>query len=195
MKLWPLHKTVILIDTDFLNEKLSENIRFYQNLYRDKSFHKISLENLLYNFVVNARIDEPGNTIDVLFAYTLSNSSLQRCEPDDVFGFIDARNINFQTDKGTLRIRSFFADEDETCTQHFLNMLTSIYHNPDVSRIVMIADNDELNYELEYMIRSDAKKDLFMIKNYHNSCIDVLVKYVNIDYPIAYAMGLNDGEV
>ena len=98
------------------------------------------------------------------------------------------------TDKCTLRIRSFYADEDETCSQHYINMLKRIYYNADVSRIIMVADNAELNLELG-MLYEENVKSLFMLKNYRNSKIGVPIRYVNIDYPIAFSLGLNRFEM
>ena len=66
--------------------------------------------------------------------------------------------------------------------------------NQNVSRIIMIADNPEINGYLEY-INSQNFKSLFMLTKGSNSDIEVDIKYVNIDYPIAYALGLNDNEI
>ncbi len=39
------------------------------------------------------------------------------------------------------------------------------------------------------------KKVFFLIKKYHDTEIEVPIKYVKIDYPIAYALGLNNNEI
>ena len=43
MNLGKLNQTVILIDTDYLNEKIKENVVFYKDLYPDKQFDTIML--------------------------------------------------------------------------------------------------------------------------------------------------------
>jgi hypothetical protein len=58
----------------------------------------------------------------------------------------------------------------------------------------MVADSSELNFELE-MMNEQNEKSLFLIKKYHDTEIEVPIKYVKIDYPIAYALGLNNNEI
>lgn len=194
MNLGVLNETVILVDTYFLNERISDNLTIYKELYPNKNFGEINLADLLYKFAINARVKESGNNVDILFAYTLSNSTLVNCDPSNIFGFIDINNVQMITDIGTFIIRSFYSDETESCTDHFLNMLKIIYNKQNVSRIIMIADNPEINDYLEY-INSQNLKSLLMLKKGSDSDIEVDIKYVNIDYPIAFALGLNDNEI
>lgn len=194
MNLGILNETVILIDTDFLNERIRHNLFFYKKLYPDKVFDKINLADLLYKFALNARVEEAGHNVDILFAYTLSNSNLEHCTPSNLTFDITSDGVQMETDKGTFLIRSFFGDEDETCNEHFLNMLRMVNYSPRVSRIIMVADSPELNFELE-MMHEQNENSLFLIKKYHNTQIEVPIKYVKIDYPIAYALGLNNNEI
>jgi hypothetical protein len=194
MNLGILNETVILIDTDFLNEQICNNLTFYKELYPDKNFKKINLAELLYKFALNARVQEAGNNVDILFAYTLGNDQLTNCEPNNLFNFIDSKQVQMETEIGTFSIRSFFSDENETCTDHFLNMLRIIYNNNRVSRIILIADNPDINDYLEYIISKNLKSIIMLTKG-NDSNITVDIKYVNIDYPIAYALNLNDNEI
>lgn len=195
MNLGILNETVILIDTDFLNERISHHLAFYKELYPDKNFDKINLAELLYNFALNARIEEAGHNVDILFAYTLGNQTLTHCEPNNVFSFIDTNQVQMETEIGTFLIRSFFGDEDETCSDHFINMLKMVYYSPTVSRIIMVADNPDLNFALE-MMREQNEKSLFIFKKHHlQTEIYGDVKYVTILYPIAHALGLNNSEI
>ena len=50
MNLGKLNKTVLLIDTDYLNQKIKENIGFYRDLYPDKELNTLNLYELIYNF-------------------------------------------------------------------------------------------------------------------------------------------------
>ena len=194
MNLGLLNETVILIDTEFLNKKISENLNFYKNLYPEKEFAAIDLADLLYKFALNARVEEAGHKVDILFAYTLSNSVLENCTPSHLTYDISDKGVQMETDIGTFLIRSFFGDEDETCSQHYINMLRMINYNSSVARIIMIADNSELNSELE-MMHMQNEKSLFLIKQYRDSEIQVPIKYVKIDSPIAYALGIKGGEI
>lgn len=193
MNLGTLNETVILIDTDFLNERINWNWDFYTELYPDRKFQKIDLADLLFKFALNARVEEEGNEIDILFAYTLFNSTLDHCTPSNLSSNkIDG--VQMETEKGTFFIRSFFADEEETCSEHYVNMLRMINYNPRVSRIIMVSDSPELNFQLEMMYEQNDKS-LFLLKNYHDSEIDVPINYVKIDSPIAFALGLNRNEI
>ena len=48
MNLGKLNKTVILIDTDYLNQKIKENIEFYRDLYPEKKLNTLALYELIY---------------------------------------------------------------------------------------------------------------------------------------------------
>jgi hypothetical protein len=190
MNLGILNETVILIDTDFLNEQIAKLFPFYKELNPEKVFGKINLADLLYKFVLNARVEEAGHNVDILFAYTLSNSQLIHCEPNNVFNFIDNKQVQMETEKGTFLVRSFFSDVNENCNEHFLNMLKMIYCNSTVSRIVMIADSPILNDYLGYM-HSENEKSLFMFTKGSDSSIEVEIKYIPIYYIIAQSLGVN----
>ncbi|MDH6357985.1 hypothetical protein [Parabacteroides sp. PF5-9] len=192
MHLGLLSETIILINTDFLNQQICFTLDIYKEVYPFKDFDKINLENLLYQFALNARIEEVGHVVDVIFAYKLNSSFLTHCIPEDVFCFIDSNQVKVETEIGSFRIRSFFADQNETCNEHYINILKDIYRNPRVSRIVMVADNYELNNEILMM---NDSKSLFFLKKYHDTEIEIPVKYVNINYPIAYALGLAKSEI
>ncbi len=194
MNLGILNETVILIDTDFLNERIRHNLTFYKNLYSTKVFEKINLADLLFRFALNARVEEAGQKVDILFAYSLSNSLLEHCMPNNLTFDISSDGVQLETEKGTFMIRSFFADENESCSEHFLNLLRMVDYNPKVSRIIMLADSSELNFALE-MMHYQNKKSLFLLRKYRNSEISVPIKYVNIDSSIAYALGLNSNEI
>jgi hypothetical protein len=195
MNLGILNETVILIDTDFLNERISHNLTFYKELYPNKNFQKINLVDLLYKFALNAWVEEAGHKVDILFAYTLDNNLLINCEPNNLFSFIDSKQVQMETDKGTFLIRSFFGNEDETCSEHFISMLRMVNNSSSVSRIIMVADNPELNFQLEMLVEEKEKSLLILKKHHLETEIDVDIKNVNIDYPIAYALGLNNSEI
>ncbi|WP_233901233.1 hypothetical protein [Tenacibaculum piscium] len=194
MNLGILNETVILIDTDFLNERINYFLSFYKELYPNKAFEKINLADLLYKFAINARVEEAGHNVDIIFAHTLSNSSLTHCEPSNLIYDITSDGVQMETDIGNFLIRSFFAGEDETCIEHFNNMLQIADNSSNTARIVMITDNEYLNSQLEYM---DYKKEkvLFMIKKYYRSEITVPIKYVKIDNIIGRCLGLNNKEL
>lgn len=194
MNLGILNETVILIDTDFLNERIIHNLSFYKDLYPNKEFDKIKLADLLYTFALNARVEEAGHNVDILFAYILPKPNLEHCLPSNLTFDITNDGVQMDTDTGTFLIRSFFGDENETCNQHFLNMLGMVNDSSRVSRIIMVADNSELNFELE-MMNEENEKSLFLIKKYHDTEIEVPIKYVKIDYLIANAIGINDNEL
>lgn len=194
MNLGILNETVIIIDTDFLNERISHNLTFYKELYPDKNFEKINLAELLYDFALNARVEEEGRNVDIIFAYTLSNSILVHCTPSNLTYDISSDGVQMETDIGKFLIRSFWGDIGETCIKHFCNILSMADNSSRVARIIIIADNDFLNDQLEYM-EYKKEKILLLIKKYHHTEINVDIKYVNIDYIIADSLGLNKNEI
>jgi len=191
MNLGKLNKTVILIDTDFLNQKIKENIEFYSDLYPDKELNTLNLYPLIYYFIVNARVENDEKNIDVLFAYRLSDSLLYSTNPGNVWNFVNAQNLNIE--EWNVTIRSFFADEDESCSEHFINMLNLILRNNSVDRIIMVADSIELNDAFRFSPEL-LEKNLFLFRDDHDTNIDFSIYFVNIAYTIAQSLGLDRGE-
>ena len=191
MNLGKLNKTVILIDTDYLNQKIKENIEFYRDLYPDKELNTLNLYPLIYYFIVNARVESDEKNIDVLFAYRLSDSLLYSTNPGNVWNFVNAQNLNIE--EWNVTIRSFFADEDESCSEHFINMLNLIHRNNSVDRIIMVADSIELNDAFRFSPEL-LEKNLFLFRDDHDTNIDFSINFVNIAYTIAQSLGLDRGE-
>ena len=191
MNLGKLNKTVILIDTDYLNQKIKENIEFYRDLYPDKELNTLNLYQLIYNFIVNARVESDERNIDVLFAYRLSDSLLYSTNPGNVWDFVNAQNLNIE--EWNVSIRSFFADEDESCSEHFINMLNLIYRNNSVDRVIMVADSKELNNAFQFSPEL-LEKNLFLFRDDHDTNIDFSIYFVNIAYMIAQSLGLDSEE-
>lgn len=196
MNLGILNETVILIDTDFLNERISYNLTMYKELYPKKHFDKINLADLLYKFALNARVEESGRNVDILFAYSLSNPYLVHCVPNNLTIDISSDGVQMETHIGTFLIRSFFANERENCIEHFNTLLCSVDNSSRVSRIIIISDNDFLNEQLRYM-EYKKQKSLLMLRNYYDTQIDsdIDIKFVNINYIIAELLGLNRDEI
>ena len=191
MNLGKLNKTVILIDTDFLNQKIKENIEFYSDLYPDKELNTLNLYPLIYYFIVNARVESDEKNIDVLFAYRLSDSLLYSTNPGNVWDFVNAQNLNIE--EWNVTIRSFFADEDESCSEHFIHMFNLIHRNNSVDRIIMVADSVELNDAFRFSPEL-LEKNLFLFRDDHDTNIDFSINFVNIAYMIAQSLGLDRSE-
>ena len=191
MNLGKLNKTVILIDTDYLNQKIKENIEFYRDLYPDKELNTVDLYQLIYNFILGARVESDDQNIDVLFAYRLSDSLLYSTDPGNVWNFINAQNLNIK--EFNVTIRSFFADEDESCSEHFTIMFKMLHRSNSVDRIIMVADSVELNDAFRFTPEL-LEKNLFLFRDDHNTNIDFSIYFVNIAYIIAQSLGLDKGE-
>ena len=186
-----VNKTVILIDTDYLNQKIKENIEFYRDLYPDKELNTLNLYQLIYNFIVNARVESDERNIDVLFAYRLSDSLLYSTNPGNVWNFINAENLNIE--EFNVTIRSFFADEDESCSKHFTIMFKMLHRSNSVDRVIMVADSEDLNNAFQFSPEL-LEKNLFLFRDDHDTNIDFSINFVNIAYMIAQSLGLDRGE-
>lgn len=192
MKLGNIHETVILIDTGYLNKKISDNLDFYRKLYPAKQFSPIKLEDLVTIFAENARISIPWQSIDVIFTYSLSYSLINFCTPSNLTFEIDGQNLKLS--ECEFHLKTFFSDEDESNTWHFINILTQLFSYKSVKKIILVADNSELSDEIELNEYTNFK-DLFLIKDSDETHISLPINYVNIDYLIAYSLGLNRSEI
>ena len=190
-----LSKTVMLIDTNFLNEQINLTLNFYKNLYPNKIFEKIQLDNLLYNFARYVDFREADRNVAVIFAYGIDQSGLlSHCEPNNLLDFIDIHQVQMQTDLCRFNIRSYFGAEDETCCEHFVHLLKEVMYKRMVSRIIVIADCYELNYELRMMNEEDKEK-IILFRKRDTEITVVPISYGYIDYPLARALGLKGGEI
>ena len=126
-----------------------------------------------------------------MFAYRLSDSLLYSTDPGNVWNFINAQNLDIK--EFNVTIRSFFADEDESCSEHFIHMLNLIHRNNSVDRIIMVADSVELNDAFRFSPEL-LEKNLFLFRDDHDTNIDFSINFVNIAYMIAQSLGLDRGE-
>ncbi|MBK8109375.1 MAG: hypothetical protein IPK46_03040 [Saprospiraceae bacterium] len=191
-----LAKTVMLIDTDYLNDRIAFSYKVYEEAYPDRELGNINLANLLYRFARNSRIYSPGEAVDILFAYKIGNSILLNCEPSNVFNFMDVHNVRMESDIGDFRIISFFAEEGESTGEYFVKMLKQVYASREVSKIVVVADNELLNPPLREFARHN-RKEILMLRGYRNTRIDddIPFNFVNINNIIPLDMGIKEGEL
>lgn len=189
-------KTVMLIDTDYLNDRIAFSYKVYEEAYPGRKLGKINLANLLYRFARNSRIDAPGEAIDILFAYKIGSSLLLNCEPANVFNFMDVHNVRMESDIGDFRVISFFADEGESTANCFVKMLKQVYASSEVSKIVVVADNELLNPLLRDFAYHN-RKEILMLRSYRNTKIDddIPFNFVNINNIIPIEMGIKEGEL
>ena len=89
--------------------------------------------------------------------------------------------------------RNFLADEYESCSEHFINMLNLIHRNNSVDRIIMVADSEDLNNAFQ-LSPELLEKNLFLFRDDHNTNINFSIYFVNIAYMIAQSLGLDSGE-
>ena len=194
MRIGELNKTVILIDSDFLNERILSTMHFYKELYPDKEFEVINLFELIDSFSHNARLEDSENDLDVLFAYRLSNDNLENCRPRNLTVDISSNGVRIKSELRNFVIRSFFADENESCSRHFVNMLKIVHSKSNVSKIILIGDSPELNSELKLMLNASDRK-FFLFKKSHESFIGLPIQYIDVDYLVAFALGLDSSEI
>ncbi|MEI6748276.1 MAG: hypothetical protein WCM93_03860 [Bacteroidota bacterium] len=150
------------------------------------------MDELILRFAERSKINVPGQIVDVIFAYSLPRFSISFCNPSDLMFEIDNRKQ--LSALGEFQLKSFFAEENESTIQHFINILRQLYFNINVKRIIMVADHSELNDEIETN-EYHEHKNLFLIKNYNDTHISIPVNYVDIDYLVACSLGLNRSEI
>lgn len=194
MNLGTLKETVILIDLNFLNKTIAECLSFYRGLYPGKNFEKIKLSVLLDWFTVYTLIKSKVKEISVIFAHELSDSEILHCEPSEIFYFDDLQENIINKDDATFYLRSFFADEEESCDVHFVNLLDIILSKEYVNRIIIVSDSKELNEALGRMSQDEMNK-LLLLKAQNKSEIYGQARYTYLEIPVAYALGLNKYEV
>ena len=204
MELIKLHKSVILIDSDFLIKEMKMCYGFYSKRYPEKHFNKIDIMDILRLIALPSGLLQDGNSVDVIFFYNLDNSELPHMNaPSNLFEFSDFHShpvVN--TIQGCrFELHSFFADPEaeyeEQYYEEFDQILRQVGVMENVSKLCLIADNAWHNMTIEQLVR---KTDLTIISfRSRNPEMDIdyntpQFRYVNIEYTIAASMGLTLSE-
>ena len=208
-----LNQVVILIDADFLFKKVQENYEFYRDLYPSKTFQDLNMANLIDMIAKNGRVCEKGHKVDVIFHFDLCNNLHQ---PDTLLEYTNFTNNDYicETDTANFYIRSYFSDpsynrascSDEEYEFHYMDNFSYIFNRvaqtESVTQIILVADNALLNESINNCLRTTDK--LLFIERDNSFETTLMLDYtyagstlffIDINYVIAFALGLNESEI
>lgn len=207
-----LNEVVILIDADFLSKLLINNYGFYRDLYPWKNIPEVNMLRLIYTIAINGNVIEKGSKVDVIFYYNTAHSTMPfvgKYGNLDHFIVSNIHDYRFGTENADFHIRSYFSDPEIKCNdkdkfeeeymQGFRELLQHIASTQTIRQIVLFADSEYLNDDLELYMKS--KKILFLIErdndsNFRLESTDVGKYYfVDANYVVALSMGLSMDEL
>ena len=216
MKVENLNQTAILIDVDFLCKLIMHNYSFYRDFLPWKELPNLKITDIIRYIAVNGRIHERGHKVDVILYYNPAHRILPFSQkPNNIAQFLDftKNDYFFETDEGIFYLRSYFSDtatlewdiEDQDAFNYkymegFRQILNKVVHTDSICHIVLFADNEYLNEDLNSYMKLGK---FFYIERDHSSDthydleIEDIGKYYYVDanYVIAYSMGLSNSEI
>lgn len=167
-----LNEVAILIDADFLSKLLINNYGFYRDLYPWKNIPEVNMLRLIYTIAINGNVIEKGSKVDVIFYYNTAHSTMPfvgKYGNLDHFIVSNLHDYRFSTENADFHIRSYFSDPEIKCNdkdefeeeymQGFRELLQHIASTQTIRQIVLFADSEYLNDDLELYMKS--KKILF----------------------------------
>lgn len=209
-----LNEVAILIDADFLSKLLINNYGFYRDLYPWKNISNLNMLRLIDMIARNGNVIEGDNKVDVIFYYNIAHQVMPFVSKyGDLGTFLDftLHDYHFKTENADLHIRSYFSDPDIRCDDKdefeeeymrgFRELLQHIASTRTIRQIVMFADSEYLNDDLELYMESNRL--LFLIErdnsnesHYRLNPQDVGKYYfVDANYVVALSMGLSMDEL
>ena len=159
-----------------------------------------SLATLENEYIFDYLLDEGKSVTELPDEYRTYHNEIQGCQSrvwivseqtGNVWNFVNAENLSIK--EFNVTIRSFFADEDESCSKHFTIMFKMIHRSNSVDRVIMVADSEDLNNAFQFSPEL-LEKNLFLFRDDHDTNIDFSINFVNIAYMIAQSLGLDRGE-
>lgn len=209
-----LNEVAILIDADFLSKLLIKNYGFYRDLYPWKSIPNVNMLRLIDMIASNGNVIEKGSKVDVIFYYNIAHPIMPFVEKyGDLTKFLDftLRDYHFNTDNADFHIRSYFSDPEVRCDDKedfereymtgYRELLQHITSTKTIRQIVLFADSDFLNDDLELYMESS--KILFLIERDHGLESHYRLNpqevgkyyFVNGNYVVALSMGITMNEL
>ena len=192
----------ILIDTEYLIQRIAECDSFYQSIYPDKQLRKYSIYDILECMISSTAFPFEGEVVNVVFLYKLGNSYL-----------------NFQDN--TLDIRLFRRTHPviRKNNPNISFVLTSVYADPEGDELAFGREFDDLIKEVAYKkevktiilctegsIHNDVLTELDFTTSKHFQIFRNLdyeigldydsenFLYAVMDYVLAICMGLDENE-
>lgn len=214
MQVKNLNELAIVIDADFLSKLLIDNYGFYRSLYPWKDIPNVNFLKLIDTIARNGNVIEKGNKVDVIFYYNQAHSILPFTNKyGDLDQYLDftLHNYYFSTDNANFYIRAYFSDSnirrndkeefERSYMQGFREILQHVASTRTIRQIVLMADSEYLNDDLELYMESN--KLLFIIErdnsydtHYRLNPANVGKYYfVDAHQVVALAMGLTLNEL
>lgn len=209
-----LNEVAILIDADFLSRLLINNYGFYRDLYPWKNIPNLNVLRLIDLIASNGNVIEKGNKVDVIFYYNIVHPVMPFVgKHDDLSKFLDfsLHDYHFNTGNADFHIRSYFSDPEIRCDDKyefeemymrgFREILQHITSTKTIRQIVMFADSEFLNDDVEFYMESNKFPILIERDNANVSNYRINPKYagryyfVDANYVVALSMGLSMNEL
>ena len=189
--------TIVLIDGDFLSRSIIRFQEMYLEVYPQKEMSKISLARLCYETLLNTRKWEEGK----IFGFLIFYSGVSKFPfVDETFSEMDGKKIKI--DKAEFEFHAFQFETNEKLLTAVNNLLKDLNENRKVitdklsifDNIVFCGDNK--NYENAITeIQETGTKDIVLIRNTHDSEMELGTQYFAIGNLVGKSLGLKSNEL
>ncbi len=189
--------TIVLIDGVFLCRSIIRFQEMYLEVYPQKELSTISLAKLCYETLLNTRKWEEGK----IFGFLIFYSGVSKL-PFVVETFSEMDGKAIKIDKTEIEFHAFQFETNEKLLTALNNLLKDLNENRKVitdklsifDSIVFCGDNK--NYENAIIeIQETGTKDIVLIRNSHDSEMELGIKYFDIGHLVGKVFELKSNEL
>ena len=189
--------TIVLIDGDFLSDSIIRFQKMYSEVYPQKELNTINLGKLCYETLLNTRKWEE----DKIFGFLIFYSGIAKLPfVNETFSEMNGKAIKI--DKTEFEFHSFQFETNEKLFKAVTKIMDKLNQNRKViidkrsifENIVFCGDNKHYEKPLN-KIQEKGSKDIILIRNTHDSDMELEIKYFAIGHLIGKALGLKSNEL
>lgn len=189
--------TIVLIDGDFLSRSIIRFQKMYLEVYPQKELSTISLAKLCYETLLNTRKWEE----DKIFGFLIFYSEVSKLPlVNETFSEMNGKEIKIG--KTEFEFHAFQFETNKKLLTAVNNLINDLNENRKVitdklsifDSIVFCGDNK--NYENTINeIQKTGTKDIVLIRNSHDSEMELGIQYFDIGHLVGKALGLQSNEL
>lgn len=189
--------TIVLIDGNFLSASIKRFQEMYVNVYPNKGLNKISLANLCYEILLNTRKWEEGKIYGFLIFY----SGISKF-PFVKENFKEMNNKEIKIENTSFEFHTFQVGAEQQIFVGVNKLLDDFGHNRKIiddksslfENIVFCGDNKKYESFL-YELYKKGSKEIILIRNTHDSEMNLPIKYFDIGHLVGKILGLKSNEL
>ena len=189
--------TIVMIDGDFLSHSIIRFQKMYSKVHNLKDLSTIILSKLCYEILLNSRKWKKGK----IYGFQIFFSDKSKLPfVKETFKEMDSKVIKIDTTE--FEFHTFQFENNDNLISEMNNFLKSLNENRKVisdklsifNNIVFCGDNKKYENTINE-VKNSGVMEIFLIRNTHDSEMDLDIQYFDIGHLVGKALGLNFNEL